>query len=187
MRQCGDCQLCCRLVPVPPLGKKANQRCEHQKFGKGCAVYHTAQMPSACALWNCRWLTGDDTADLSRPDRSHYVIDIMPDYITLQNNETGKQFQVQVVQVWLDPKHPDAHRDPALTAYLTRRAEEGIAALVRLDAKRAITLFPPGMVSGDAPPNWLRPDGWIEIPHDASNVTVEEDHRAAEIARMGIA
>ena len=187
MRQCGECQLCCRLLPVPPLDKKTGQRCEHQKFGKGCAVYHTRAMPSACELWNCRWVVNDDTDNLSRPDRSHYVIDIMPDYITLQNNDTGETFEIQVVQIWIDPKYPDAHRDPALRAYLLRRAEEGMAALVRLDARRAITLFPPSMVSGEPPADWLRPDGWIEIPYDAPNVTLEPDHRAAEIARILIA
>jgi hypothetical protein len=58
-RECGDCQLCCRLLQVPPLGKKAGQRCQYQKFGKGCAVYHTAKMPPECRLWNCRWISRD--------------------------------------------------------------------------------------------------------------------------------
>jgi hypothetical protein len=26
-RQCGECQLCCKLLPVPPLNKKAGERC----------------------------------------------------------------------------------------------------------------------------------------------------------------
>ena len=74
-RQCGDCQLCCKLLPVPPLEKKAGQRCQHQKFGKGCTVYHSrAGMPMECSIWNCRWLVNDDADELSRPDRVHYVI-----------------------------------------------------------------------------------------------------------------
>ena len=142
-RQCGDCQLCCRLLPVPPLDKKAGQRCKHQKFGKGCAVYHRSAMPRECAVWNCRWLVNDDTADLSRPDRVHYVIDIMPDFITLVDNMTGAKRHVQVVQIWCDPKHRDAHRDPALREYLSRRGAQGIAAIVRYDAAQAMVLIPP--------------------------------------------
>jgi hypothetical protein len=182
-RHCSDCQLCCRLLPVPPLGKKAGERCQHQKFGKGCAVYLKQRMPMACRLWNCRWLVNDDTADLSRPDRSHYVIDLMSDFITLEDNATKQRTTIQVVQIWIDPAYPDAHRDPHLRQYLLRRSKEGFAAMVRYDARRAIILFPPSMVSGTPPEGWQRPDGWIEVPYDSPNVVVEHDHRAAEIAK----
>ena len=184
-RECGDCQLCCKLLPVPPLGKKAGEKCKHQKFGKGCAVYHKPGMPRDCMWWNCRWLVNDDTADLSRPDRSHYVIDISPDHVTLQDNETKKTFAVQVVQIWIDPKYPDAHRDPALRAYLLRRGEQGIAALVRYDNRRAVSVFPPNMIGGDgtAPEGWLQADGWIEVPYDSPNVKVEHDHSLADTVR----
>jgi hypothetical protein len=145
MRHCGECQLCCKLLPVPPLGKKAGERCRYQKFGKGCAVYRGAAMPPECRLWSCRWLVNDDTADLPRPDHAHYVIDMMPDFITIRENATGEKQHVQVVQIWCDPKHPDAHRDPHLRAYLRRRGAEGIAALVRFGSAHGITLIPPEM------------------------------------------
>ena len=39
MRQCGECTLCCKLLPVPPLNKLAGQKCKHQRFPHhGCAV-----------------------------------------------------------------------------------------------------------------------------------------------------
>jgi len=139
-------------------------------------------MPPECKLWNCRWLVNDDTAALSRPDRAHYVIDIMPDYITLEDNETKTRQAVEVVQIWVDPAHPNAHRDPALRAYLLRRGERGIAALLRFEDKRAIMLFPPNMIgSADtAPAGWLQGDGWIEVPHDAPNARVEPEHSFAD-------
>jgi len=160
MRKCGDCQLCCKLVPVeeghslldPTTGKRtpvtglhkpAGERCPHQRHHKGCAIY--ARRPRACATWNCRWLVNNDTADMQRPDRAHYVIDILPDYVTLLDNDTGATRDVQVVQIWLDPDYPDAHRDPALRAYLERRAAEGIIGLVRLDNKRAFPLVAPSI------------------------------------------
>jgi hypothetical protein len=166
MRQCGDCQLCCKLLPVPPLGKKAGQRCQYQRHGKGCTVYHSKKMPGECALWNCRWLVNDDAADLARPDRSHYVIDLLPDYITLSEDATGKTFTVQVVQIWIDPDFPDAHRDPALRRYIERRAGEGIAALVRFNARDALAIFAPAMSTdgqwhekaGVGGPDHKRPD-----------------------------
>lgn len=143
-RQCGDCQLCCKLLPVKSLDKEAGHKCKHQRHHKGCAVYaRLATVSPECRLWNCRWLTEDDTADLRRPDRSHYVIDLVPDFVTLRDEETGEANHIQVVQIWVDPDYPDAHRDPALRAYLERRAKDNIIGLVRWDNERAIALFPP--------------------------------------------
>ncbi|MBR0879595.1 hypothetical protein ACVMGC_000992 [Bradyrhizobium barranii subsp. barranii] len=175
MRQCGDCQLCCRLLPVPPLGKKAGESCRFQKFHKGCSVYHTARMPPECAIWNCRWLVNDDTADLSRPDRSHYVVDLMPDFISIQNDDSGARQNIQVVQIWCDPRHADAHRDPALRRYLSRRAEQGIIGLVRYGiAREAVTIIPPQMA----------PDGqWHEIDSQVMPTKQEKQHSLTDIVQ----
>jgi hypothetical protein len=147
MRQCGSCSLCCRLLPVRSLGKAAGERCRHQRH-TGCRVYaQLEQVSPECRWWNCRWLVNDDAAELSRPDRSHYVIDVCPDFVTMGNPETGAEQHVQVVQIWLDPAYPEAHRDPALRAWLLRRGAEGIAALVRTSDKQGFALFPPNMSS----------------------------------------
>jgi hypothetical protein len=175
-RRCGDCQLCCKLLPMkrgayPPehiaetvgkmiaagiaeprdfagmtleFDKPAGERCPHQCV-KGCAIY--PRRPFGCRFWNCRWLVNDDTAELRRPDRCHYVIDIMPDFVTAVDNGTGQRRTVQVVQVWIDPKHPHVHRDPALRAYLARRAEQGIAALIRFNERDAFVLLAPALSS----------------------------------------
>lgn len=142
-------------------------RCEHQRFRKGCAIY--ASRPHSCALWNCRWLVEDDTADLRRPDWSGYVIDIVPDFITIQDDKTGAKHIVQIVQIWIDPRRPLAHRDPALRAYLERRAAEGIAALVRFDSKDAMVLIAPALSNTGE---------WIE---HTSTQSEGRDHSAAEI------
>jgi hypothetical protein len=142
-RECGDCQLCCRLLPVVALEKKGGEKCKFQKFHKGCTVYNTRQMPPECRLWSCRWLVNDDAGELGRPDRSHYVIDIMPDFITIVDEGGAKQ-HVQVVQIWCDPNHRDAHRDPALRAWLARRGEQCVAAIIRFAATgEALLVFPP--------------------------------------------
>lgn len=148
-RSCGDCQLCCKLVPVRELNKIAGQRCQHQRVGKGCTVYQRPAMPLSCRLWSCAWLKQPgDTAAMSRPDRAHYVVDIMPDFVTAQDHATGKTTNITVVQVWVDPNYPDAHRDPALRAYLDRRARErGEMALIRYSDTDAFVLMPPSMTA----------------------------------------
>lgn len=157
-RQCGGCSLCCKLLPVRELKKGAGQRCQHQRMSKGCAIY--GRHPASCKLWSCAWLIGadgGDTADLRRPDRAHYVIDPMPDYVTVRNNETGEAIDtIPVVQIWVDPAHRDAHKDPALREFLRRRGEEGVAALLRYSDTEAVPLIPPQMNdTGDflVPPN----------------------------------
>lgn len=165
-RKCGDCQLCCKLLAVKNIGKLAGERCSHQKFKVGCNVYNTPGMPPECGVWSCRWLVEDDTADQRRPDRSHLVIDIMPDYVHTPPEED--QQNVEVVQVWCDPKYPDAHRDPDFRAYAARRGLEGKLCLIRYSAKEAFILIPPN----------ISPTGdWIEHAGQSDN----RDHSFIEI------
>lgn len=164
-RQCGDCQACCRILPLRELDKPANTKCEYQRFGKGCVRY--ARRPVPCVLWSCAWLTGEDTADLRRPDRSHYVIDIVPDFATVAN-EGVEPARIEVVQIWIDPAYPDAHRDPALRDYLERRAAERKIGLIRYGSNKAMALIAPS-ISGTGQ--------WVEKHSDC----VERQHTAAEI------
>lgn len=171
MRQCGTCTLCCKLMPVEEIDKKANTRCKHQTFAKGCKVYSTPSMPSSCKMWNCRWIVSDDTADLPRPDRAHYVIDMVPDFITVGQHDANTR--VDVVVVWVDRAFPDAHRDPNLRAYLARRGEEGYAALIRYNSSEGFVLFPPTMT----------PDGQFHESRNMPNcnASVGPQHSMTEI------
>lgn len=168
MRVCGDCQLCCKLLPTKEIGKPANTRCKHQKVGKGCVIYATR--PFSCRHWRCRWLIGDDTADLARPDRAHLVIDIMPDYVTAVDPISGRRQDHPVLQVWTDPAFPDAHRDPHFRAYVARQGEEhGMAALIRCGSLDGFLLVPPALNKGGE---------WIEI----RTAMREEEHTLADFA-----
>jgi Putative zinc- or iron-chelating domain len=190
MRRCGECQLCCKLLPIrardsaktvramvdaglatraefadaiPEFDKPANTRCQHQRHAKGCAIY--AKRPLSCRLWSCRWLTESDTADQHRPDHSHVVIDAVPDMVSLQDNLTGQRRDIPVIQIWVDPAYPDAHQDPAIRAYVARQAERGVLALIRNGSSDAFLLVAPGSAS----------DGvWHEV---RGMMDMREDHR----------
>lgn len=163
MRECGECQLCCRLLPAPDRKKPANERCQHQRFRKGCAIYETR--PSSCRMWSCRWLIEDDTADLKRPDRAGYVIDLMPDFVTLQQH--GETIQMEVVQVWIDPRRPDAHRDPDFRAYVERRAAEKILTIIRFGSQRGLTLIAPALTNTG---EWIETEGQRAPEHTAAEI-----------------
>ena len=189
-RRCGDCQLCCKLLPVrerdddatvkamvgagmptptwgadmvPSFDKPANTRCQHQRHGKGCMIYD--RRPLACRLWSCRWLTEADTADQHRPDRAHLVLDAMPDHVTLRDNGTGEMRRYEVIQVWVDPAYPDAHRDPTFRAYALRQASERWAmCLIRNGSHDAFLLVPPTIASDG---EWHEVHGVMETREQA--------------------
>ena len=139
-RRCGDCQLCCKVLPTSEINKPANTRCPHQRVGKGCAIY--ARRPMSCAVWSCLWLTGEFGGQ--RPDRSHYVVDPLPDYLTVTYDDGRPDRNIPVVQVWVDPAFPNAYRDPVLMAFLEKRhAESGDVAMVRYSERDGFTWWPP--------------------------------------------
>jgi len=154
-RQCGDCQLCCKLVPVHDvyplvrdiMHKKAGEKCIHQKVGKGCKVYNDRRrMPECCKFWNCRWIVSDPTmveANMPRPDRCHFVVDIMPDYVTAR--ETGQK--IQVVQIWVDANFHDVLMDPHLRRYMLMMGEQNIATMIRYNESLADIILPPQMTA----------------------------------------
>jgi hypothetical protein len=175
-RSCGSCSLCCKLLPIgreDEMGflKVANQRCRHQRTNSaGCCKIH-AERPFPCRSWSCRWMSDPKATGLPRPDRCHYVVDSVLDHVTVEM--AGKPHQQSVLQVWVDPDFPDAHRDPRLRAYLHMMAEKfRCAALIRYDERAAFLLA--------APP--ITDDGkWHEA---RSNVqTVEADHPYRQAGR----
>lgn len=126
---------------IPDFDKPCGEDCRFQHAGKGCSIYK--RRPLGCRFWGCRWLANEDTAELERPDKTHYVIDSAPDFVTADDGGT-----YPVVQVWLDPRYPDAWRDPKLKAFAERRGHEGHATLIRFadrDQSQGIVLFPPAL------------------------------------------
>jgi hypothetical protein len=138
-RQCGECQLCCQLVPVEEILKKAGVCCEHQKEGVGCAVYK--DRPLSCRAYFCGWLAMDAARGLGRPDQSHYIIHPFPDTVRMSTDgqESG---EIKVMVVWCDPKFPDAHRDPKLR-YLINKHK--IVMKVAFDSVKSLLVIPASM------------------------------------------
>ncbi len=73
LRDCGDCQACCEVVGVASLGKKENQKCEHQCV-IGCAIYD--QRPDECQKYNCAWRLGFIDGPRYRPDKFGVLFDL---------------------------------------------------------------------------------------------------------------
>lgn len=144
-RSCGDCQLCCRLLPTEEIAKPENQRCRHQKSYCGCTIY--PNRPLSCQLWSCRWLLDDDMGDQPRPDRSHIVVDMMPDVIRAKDNNTGVTTTMPVIVVWIDPAHRHAYKTDVFLRYVKRQT---VPVLIRYGSRdNGGVLFPPATTGQD--------------------------------------
>jgi hypothetical protein len=165
-RNCSECNLCCKLLPVPNL-HPANTWCQHAVKGKGCGIYATR--PNACRAYACMWLSEPEFCDkigLARPDKAHFVIDEGADIIGVHGQE------MPAIQVWVDPGYPTAWRsDKALRTFIEQAAGNGVATLIRYGDMRARAVLGPQ----------ISPTGqWFEQESVAltANPTTEEKKRA---------
>lgn len=173
-RTCGTCTLCCRLLPIDDIGKAAGKRCVHSRHHKGCSIYK--DRPLSCRTWGCSWLVDPEATGLSRPDKAHYVVDMIPDSVVLTDTDTGVKTQLGVVQVWVDPAFPDAYLAPELREYMLMMATKyGAATIIRYNSRDAFVVFPPPLSS----------DGeWHEKGGDVVERN-ELEQRVLDMAREG--
>lgn len=143
-RICGHCQMCCTLLPVYDMHRRPkmwNVKCSYQRKGnKGCTIY--PDRPPSCKAWSCAWLTVPET-DFPRPDQAHYIVDTFVTRFGI--TEYG---EYEALQVWVDPKWPDAWMCTKLLPWLAKMAEDHrYATVVRLKqgADQSILLFPPAL------------------------------------------
>ena len=75
MAVCGECTLCCDLLPVKWLDKPANTTCVH--CDKGCLIHETKE--EECVSFECSWLQSNVDNDQLRPDRCGVVFEKVDD------------------------------------------------------------------------------------------------------------
>ena len=133
LRACGECTLCCNLLPIEELNKPRGVWCQHAKKGKGCAIY--PDRPSGCRTWRCQWIISDIMGEELRPDRCDVVCDTViraDEPAAMINEETGERHEFQVMQMWSKPgRWARPWRHPSLQKIITGYAELGYATAVR--------------------------------------------------------
>ena len=72
-RSCGTCSLCCSVLRVDELHKRAGDDCIHQQGDRGCAIY--ADRPEICRAYQCLWRQGGLEED-ERPDATGGIVDL---------------------------------------------------------------------------------------------------------------
>lgn len=180
MRTCGDCQACCKIMPISEIGKPSNTRCSKQKFGVGCKVYGTQAQPPSCKRWSCWWLLSPEF-NLPRPDRAGYIVDPMQDFVVIgEDVHAGKR--VPALQIWADPNRPDAWRG-AIEWIKKALAFKGEAvSVIRFNEREAVVLVPPSLSDTG---EWKEVDSRIMKPVTAEALRIKSIVEAVENAIKG--
>lgn len=145
-RDCGACNLCCKLLHVPDIGKPAQMTCWWTTVHGGCLRQKDKPNPAAvdfneatgiftlqssqegkdlsllaCATFQCLWLNSQSHEDISRRKPRYLRPDITHVVIGPQNPHDEMVLPVQV-----DPAYADAWRQEPiageLNALITRGA-----------------------------------------------------------------
>ena len=56
LRDCKDCNLCCKLPEIPSINKKSYTWCKDCNIGVGCSIYKNR--PKKCKEFFCAWKIG---------------------------------------------------------------------------------------------------------------------------------
>lgn len=159
-RPCGDCTLCCKVIPVEELGKPANRWCDHAEARKGCTIY--ADRPNGCRFWSCAWAATPEWPEALKPNKTHVIFDMFTDTLRFRRNSTGEVQEFSAIQLWVDPAYPAAHRAPLVRQLIEIIGQRyGLPTLVRFGSKDGIFVVPPSLSSDG---------GWYEKPQPATPV-----------------
>ena len=65
MPNCGECLVCCTLLPIDELNKSIGTVCQH--YNNGCTIY--CSKPKVCTDFVCAYLESSNTPESLRPDK----------------------------------------------------------------------------------------------------------------------
>jgi Fe-S-cluster containining protein len=91
-RSCGECNACCKVFPVPEVGKHDTDWCQHCKVGTGCGIYDTR--PKVCRDYECVWLKGSGD-ESHRPDRFGILLNVREIELSTRKVRVLHLFEIQ--------------------------------------------------------------------------------------------
>jgi hypothetical protein len=96
-RRCGDCTVCCTVMPVTELAKPPYVTCSHCGPA-GCGVYESR--PLTCRGWSCEWWTGRlGLTDSQRPDKLGVMFSYHPRFIVAHESRPGTALSKEAIRV----------------------------------------------------------------------------------------
>lgn len=133
MPDCDGCTMCCKLLGVGELKKRANDWCTHCNIGKGCSIYE--QRPPTCQEFACLYRFAQKAPLALRPDKSKVVL--------------APSTNPNVICAHVDPGTPDAWKKEPVHSQIKEFAEAGFLVVISHgDTLEKVTLkrIGPGVV-----------------------------------------
>lgn len=73
INKCDGCTLCCYLLEIPSIKKRAYKLCPDCSLNKGCKIYQSR--PQACVNFKCAYYQMDKVSKDLRPDNCKVVFE----------------------------------------------------------------------------------------------------------------
>tara|TARA_R110000772_G_scaffold47449_4_gene108523 strand:+ start:65 stop:514 length:450 start_codon:yes stop_codon:yes gene_type:complete len=124
-RECGECTLCCLILPIIDTQSPPNTLCKHCTLSKGCGIYDTR--PNNCRNYNCEWILSDDIPMDLKPNKSHMIFEKITHTIQLAN---------------LEHTHLDAWKEQNVLDYIQELNDKGISVIISSFTNTEKVIFP---------------------------------------------
>lgn len=72
-QKCGECNLCCELLPVNSINKEPNITCKYCTPKAGCSIY--VDRPEECSGFECAYYQMDKVNIALRPDNCKVIFE----------------------------------------------------------------------------------------------------------------
>lgn len=126
--RCGGCTLCCDLLAVEALDKKAYQPCQHCEYGVGCSLFGSDDRPLACSAFQCAYYFNSSWPLSLRPDRCGVVFEPF-----------GEGEELSFVAM-VAPENPGAWREGAGASAISRMVRHGHSVIVVVGETKHVLL-----------------------------------------------
>lgn len=109
-KECGECTLCCELLPIPEINKPENVLCGDCVLGKGCGIYNSR--PESCRNFNCLYIEDTEMNEILRPDNCNVIFERITTKIYLAINHYN---------------NPTAYKSEVVMDYIQTLNREGVS------------------------------------------------------------
>ncbi len=148
-RECGACNLCCKLVAFPDVPKPAGKWCQHVDQGRGCKIH--SERPETCRAFHCEWMLNGGLTPEWKPDRARFVMGTYPG--------------TNALAIILDPGAPTAWRKEPYYGFIKQWARTALvngSYVMVMNGSRVTIVLP----TADADLGVLEPGDQINIFND---------------------
>lgn len=111
--ECGSCNYCCEVLPIPEIQKPESVLCKNCTETKGCNIYNSR--PTSCINFDCVYLQSNDMDESLRP------------------NECGVMFEKVTTKIYFGtelPKDVGSWKKSNVREYIQCLNDDGISVVI---------------------------------------------------------